>query len=182
MLFDHLDMTECWLMINNVMVPTVSYMMDFEKNDYNRLYTALLESGLNTITSETGCMVNYSDFEDGSVISLPQRCVKRASDYLQLNVIIPLHFVYLGSKDTGDMKILYGGRDGGVRICGLSKMCQKLLIALEEETNEYNTFPEIHTRILKYLIQMCHILRDEKNFECKKTGCDILCELTDRLT
>lgn len=62
MLFDHLDMIECWLMINNVKVPTVSYMMDFKKRDYNRLYTALLESGLNTITSETGCMVNYSNF------------------------------------------------------------------------------------------------------------------------
>lgn len=62
MLFDNLDMTECWLMINNVKVPTVSYMMDFEKKDYNRLYTALLESGLNNITSETGCMVDYSSF------------------------------------------------------------------------------------------------------------------------
>ncbi|GFY66231.1 uncharacterized protein TNIN_287761 [Trichonephila inaurata madagascariensis] len=41
------------------------------------------------------------ELEDGSVISLPQRCVKRASDYLKLNVIMPLHFVYLGSKDTG---------------------------------------------------------------------------------
>lgn len=62
MLFDHLDMTECWLMINNIKVPTVSYMMDFGKSDYNRLYTALLESGLNTITSETGCMVSHSNF------------------------------------------------------------------------------------------------------------------------
>ncbi|GBM47135.1 hypothetical protein AVEN_53956-1 [Araneus ventricosus] len=62
MLFDNLDMIECHLMINNIKVPTVSYMMDFEKGDYNRLYTSLLESGLNTITSETGCMVNYSNF------------------------------------------------------------------------------------------------------------------------
>ncbi|GFS49842.1 uncharacterized protein TNCV_4344831 [Trichonephila clavipes] len=35
MLFDNLDMTECYLMINNIKVPTVSYMMDFEKEDYN---------------------------------------------------------------------------------------------------------------------------------------------------
>lgn len=62
MLFDHLDMIECWLMINNVKVPIVSYMMDFQKNDYSRLYAAFLESGLNNITSETGCMVNYSNF------------------------------------------------------------------------------------------------------------------------
>lgn len=62
MLFDHLDMTECWLMINNIKVPTVSYMMDFEKKDYSRLYAALLEAGLNNITPETGCMVNYSNF------------------------------------------------------------------------------------------------------------------------
>lgn len=62
MIFDNLDMTECWLMINNIKVPTVSYMMDFTNKDYNRLYTALLESGLNNITSETGCMVNYSNF------------------------------------------------------------------------------------------------------------------------
>ena len=62
MLFDNLDMIECYLMINNIKVPVVSYTMDFEKADYNRLYTALLESGLNTITSETGCMVNYSNF------------------------------------------------------------------------------------------------------------------------
>ncbi|GFW69154.1 uncharacterized protein TNCV_1819081 [Trichonephila clavipes] len=62
MLFDNLDMTECYLMINNIKVPTVSYMMDFEKEDYNRMYASLLESGLNTITSETGCMVNYSNF------------------------------------------------------------------------------------------------------------------------
>ncbi|GFX48858.1 uncharacterized protein TNCV_902401 [Trichonephila clavipes] len=41
------------------------------------------------------------ELEDGSVISLPQRCVNRASDYLKLNDIIPLYFVYLGSKDTG---------------------------------------------------------------------------------
>ncbi|GFS49826.1 hypothetical protein TNCV_4344761 [Trichonephila clavipes] len=40
------------------------------------------------------------ELEDGSVISLPQRCVNRASDYLKLNVIISLHFVCLGSKDT----------------------------------------------------------------------------------
>ncbi|GFW69152.1 uncharacterized protein TNCV_1819061 [Trichonephila clavipes] len=40
------------------------------------------------------------ELEDGSVISLPQRCVNRASDYLKLNDIIPLYFVYLGSKDT----------------------------------------------------------------------------------
>ncbi|GFW55296.1 uncharacterized protein TNCV_116821 [Trichonephila clavipes] len=62
MLLDNLDMTECYLMINNIKVPTVSYMMDFEKEDYNRIYASLLESGLNTITSETGCMVNYSNF------------------------------------------------------------------------------------------------------------------------
>ncbi|GFY22432.1 uncharacterized protein TNCV_2176931 [Trichonephila clavipes] len=62
MLFDNLDMTECYRMINNIKVPTVSYMMDFEKEDYNRIYASLLESGLNTITSETGCMVNYSNF------------------------------------------------------------------------------------------------------------------------
>ncbi|GBM90913.1 hypothetical protein AVEN_46396-1 [Araneus ventricosus] len=62
MLFDNLDMIEYCLMINNIKVPTVSYMMDFEKGDYNRLYTSLLESGLNTIASETGCMVNYTNF------------------------------------------------------------------------------------------------------------------------
>ena len=62
MLFDHLDMSECWLMINNVKVPIVSYMMEFDKCDYNRLYTAFLESGLNTITPETGCMVSYTNF------------------------------------------------------------------------------------------------------------------------
>ncbi|GBO29385.1 hypothetical protein AVEN_218020-1 [Araneus ventricosus] len=62
MFFDNLDMIECYLMINNIKVPTVSYIMDFEKGDYNRLYSSLLESGLNTIMSETGCMVNYSNF------------------------------------------------------------------------------------------------------------------------
>ncbi|GFW00188.1 uncharacterized protein TNCV_2914701 [Trichonephila clavipes] len=37
MLFDNLDMTECYLMINKIKVPTVSYRMDFEKEDYNRI-------------------------------------------------------------------------------------------------------------------------------------------------
>lgn len=68
MMFDHLDMIECWLMINNIKVPTVSYMMDFNKNDYNRLYYALLESGMNNINSETGCMINYSNFSKYPII------------------------------------------------------------------------------------------------------------------
>ena len=38
---------------------------------------------------------------DGSAICLPQRCDKMASDYLKLNDIKPLFFVYLGSKDVG---------------------------------------------------------------------------------
>ena len=35
------------------------------------------------------------------VVSLPKRCDEKASDYLKLNDIKPLYFVYLGSKDVG---------------------------------------------------------------------------------
>ncbi|GBM01914.1 hypothetical protein AVEN_114201-1 [Araneus ventricosus] len=123
------------------------------------------------------------ELEDASVISLPQRCVNRALDYLKLNDIIPLYFVYLGSKDTGDMRALYSGmqREGGARVCSLARMCQNFLIALDDEEGGYIMFPEIHTQILKYLLQICRILSDEKDIECKKRGCDILCELTDIL-
>ncbi|KAF8769811.1 hypothetical protein HNY73_017420 [Argiope bruennichi] len=79
MLFDNLDMIECYLMINNIKVPTVSYMMDFERGDYNRLYASLLESGLNTITSETGCMVNYSNFEMTAYYPLFEEEIKQGS-------------------------------------------------------------------------------------------------------
>lgn len=68
LMFDHLDMMECWLMINNVKVPTVSYTMDFNKNDFNRLYTAMLDAGMNNITAETGCMINYSNFSQYPII------------------------------------------------------------------------------------------------------------------
>ncbi|GBO41192.1 hypothetical protein AVEN_68313-1 [Araneus ventricosus] len=34
------------------------------------------------------------ELEDASAISLPQRCVNKASDYLKLNDIIPLYFVW----------------------------------------------------------------------------------------
>lgn len=62
MLFDNLDMIDCWLMVNNVRVPNINYTMDFEKKDYSRLYAALLDAGLNNLTSETGCLINYETF------------------------------------------------------------------------------------------------------------------------
>jgi len=62
MVFDNLDMTECWLTVNGQTVPQVHYMMDFTNKDYNRIYNALLEAGLNNLNSETGCMVNYLNF------------------------------------------------------------------------------------------------------------------------
>lgn len=62
MIFDNLDMIECWLMINRSPLPAERYTMDFGKKEYNRLYESFLESGLNNLNTETGCMVNYSDF------------------------------------------------------------------------------------------------------------------------
>jgi len=62
MVFDNIDLIECWLMINNQRVPNINYTMDFATKDYNRLYAALLEAGLNDINSETGCLIDYLNF------------------------------------------------------------------------------------------------------------------------
>lgn len=62
MIFDHLDMTECWLMVNNVRLPVVNYTMDFGKKDYSRLYAALLQAGQNNHSDETGCLISYETF------------------------------------------------------------------------------------------------------------------------
>ncbi|GBO29387.1 hypothetical protein AVEN_218022-1 [Araneus ventricosus] len=64
--------------------------------DINKKYPV---SEIRQLTTKYGAKI-IVELEDASVISLPQRCANRASDYLKLNDIIPLYFVYLGSKDT----------------------------------------------------------------------------------
>lgn len=62
MVFDHLDMKECWLMVNNVQVPLVRYTSDFQNKKYPRIYEGLLQMGENTIDDMTGCFVDRENF------------------------------------------------------------------------------------------------------------------------
>lgn len=55
------------------------------------------------ITTKYGQKV-VVQLEDGYSICLPQRCEEKASEYLKLNEVEPLFFVYLGSKDVGKCK------------------------------------------------------------------------------
>lgn len=76
-----------------------------------------------------------------------------------------------------DMRALYG--EANSRMCSLSRMCQKLLTAIEEET--HNDYPEIYSLILKYINKMYEILHDEKNQKVRKMGYDILYKLNKLL-
>ena len=67
---------------------------------------------------------------------------------------------------------------GSRKILGLARMCQALLTAVEEETDECNKYPEIHSIILEYIIQMYQILHKEKNNKVRKMGYDILSKLS----
>ena len=77
----------------------------------------------------------------------------------------------------GDIRALYLSR-GSRKMCGLARMCQALLTAVEEETDAWNKYPEVRTVILEYIIQMYQILHEEKNNTVRKMGYDILSKLS----
>lgn len=63
LIFDNLDMKQCWLNVNGTKYPTDTYHMDFNSNEYEEVYRAFLKEGLNTKTFETGSLVSHSDFK-----------------------------------------------------------------------------------------------------------------------
>lgn len=75
----------------------------------------------------------------------------------------------------GDIRALYLSR-GSRKMCGLARMCQALLTAVEEDA--CNKYPEVRTVILEYIIQMYQILHEEKNNTVRKMGYDILSKLS----
>lgn len=57
-MFDPLNIVECWLMVNNARVPNVSYTTEFPYKNYYRLFAVFLGSELNYIDDEWGCLLD----------------------------------------------------------------------------------------------------------------------------
>lgn len=83
MIFDNLDMIECWFTVNGISKPHEHYVMDFTKKEYNRLYEAFLETFYNTNNTETGCMTDYLTF--GKLYPIICFNLSYHEDYTSLN-------------------------------------------------------------------------------------------------
>lgn len=75
----------------------------FKKMDELTVKEKYPVSVIEQITTKYGDRVAVQ-FDDGTTVCLPQRFGDKALDYLALNDIKPLFFVYLGSKDCGKAK------------------------------------------------------------------------------
>ena len=62
MIFDNLDITECWYTINGIPKPSEHYMMNFSDGEWNRLFEKLLKKLIVNKNSETIPLCDYLKF------------------------------------------------------------------------------------------------------------------------
>ncbi|GFU28969.1 uncharacterized protein TNCV_470891 [Trichonephila clavipes] len=64
MVFDPLDLTRCYIRVNDTMFPMLDYGVSFKEGelDYVRYYSDFLSAGGNTNSTERGCLVSYKEY------------------------------------------------------------------------------------------------------------------------
>ena len=103
MIFDNLDMIECWYSINGIPKLAEHYMMDFNNKEWNRLYEAFLEVTTNKST-ETAPLLDY--FKFGELYPIICFDLSKHEDYISVGSLT-VSFNYRLRNDTNKAYVLY---------------------------------------------------------------------------